>query len=151
MQAAPKFSSAPETPRSRFSSVPSARPYLLTDQNSVSLNPDFNPGLNEKWGRDFLLTASSYPLVRTGVDAPVCLLLSQVNEAMDAWRAGDRRWLDSLKSCFVLPEGTDAEWTRYDAASEYRVVRLALPDGSRKTVTPNPGSAWGSKPGSTLY
>lgn len=86
-----------------------------------------------EWGKTVQLTASGYPLVETSHAAPVCSNPYKLPEALDAWKANDQKWIDSIAGCIVLPSGTFAEWTRQ--GTELGVeLRLTVADGNRVTL-----------------
>ncbi|TDK37029.1 hypothetical protein E2F50_08990 [Rhizobium deserti] len=100
----------------------------------IKLREDFNE--RSGWPLEgAVLTSAGYPLIIARKEAPACANPYQVKEALDALRSADRRWLNAMPGCELIATGTVAEWitTPYKGL-EIITMRLALPDGSRKTL-----------------
>lgn len=85
-------------------------------------------------GDDVILTASGYPIIRADNEVPVCATSWLAKEAADAWKQQDRRWLDGMKNCILVPPGTDAEWLNGRPRTDAFPIRIAFRDGTRLTV-----------------
>lgn len=94
------------------------------------LASDFGMQLSD----DVILTASGYPIIRANNEVPVCATSWLAKEAADAWKQQDRRWLDSMKDCILVPSGTDAEWLNGRPRTDAFPIRIAFRDGTRVTV-----------------
>ncbi|WP_440409445.1 hypothetical protein [Neorhizobium petrolearium] len=82
-----------------------------------------------------VLSIAGYPILVALKEAPACANPYHVKEALDAFRSGDRRWLTAMPGCELIDVGTTAEWMPNPYKGlETVAMRLALPDGSRKTL-----------------
>ncbi|OBQ67793.1 hypothetical protein A8146_10115 [Mesorhizobium loti] len=106
-----------------------------TDQQP-ELNPNYSRDKSMKeWAKTIILTPSGYPYMLSRADAPICTNPFSVKEAMDAWVANDRNWVENILGCTILPKGSSAEVTKgsYGFDTNTMEIRLKMSDGSRAT------------------
>ena len=113
----------------------------IGSDGGIKLNREFKlPPFSGDQFSQGLLSPSGYPLANVQSQVPACQNPYQGKEAREAWKSGDRQWMEKLHGCYLLGEGLRVEWLSF--RDRYHLnqfpVRLKLPDGGRITLYISP-------------
>lgn len=132
---------AAETDGKDRSDTEPQKPSASTTLNLLGIpRPSTQPGLNPAWSSDnydkrliqtAVRSASGYPIVAANKEWVVCANAFVVQEASDAMVAGRKEWASGIPGCVIIPEGLEAEWTKYAAITGVSEFRFELPGRGR--------------------